>query len=125
MLCFRKSYFFFSVFLLVIEINIALFAKDFLRFFWGDLFIVIFLYAAILSFVKLPRLKAGFGVLILAYLVEFMQYFNILDYLNLQDSKLMILLFGQRFDWLDILAYSLGMGIVLLMESIKIKLRKT
>ena len=98
------------------EIFIALFAEGILRTFIGDLLIVIFLYTLVRSFLKIPSFKTAMAILFLAYATELMQYFRVLDYFNLSDSENLVLLMGHRFDWWDILAYSLGIWIVLGIE---------
>lgn len=117
MLTFRRSYAIFSLFLLGIEILIALFVRDgFVRPYLGDTLVVILLYCLLRAFLKLNVAPAALLVLGFACFVELLQYVQLLKHLDLQDSTLARIILGSSFSWLDLLAYSAGTGIILLLE---------
>jgi hypothetical protein len=91
----------------------------FIRPYIGDFLVVILIYCFLRSFFKVSILKAAIGTLIFAYLVEFMQYLNLIQKLGLQNSKIANLILGNLFEWIDLLAYTLGIGLVLLIERIE------
>ena len=106
---FNKKYFFLTLFLFIIEVLIALYVRDsFIRPYFGDVHVVILLYCMVRTFWNLPVLPAIAGILIFAYTLETLQYFNLVEHLGLQDSKLARTLIGTDFAWGDMLAYTAG-----------------
>jgi len=61
-------------------------------------------------------------VLALAYVIEIAQYFNIVSILGLQHIDPVRIIFGATFDWLDLLAYTVGWGCILFIERCRTKL---
>lgn len=121
-LSFRRNYFLLFLFLFVVESLIALYAKDdFIRPFMGDFLVVILIYAFVKSFFDFSPTIACIGTLLLSYLIEFLQYLNLLEYLGWQDSQLAHLTLGNTFHWGDMLAYSLGALCIYLWERSKTK----
>lgn len=120
MLIFRKNYFFAAILLFLVEVFIAVYVRDaIIRPYVGDLLVVMLLYFFLKSFVNLPVKTAGFLVLIFAYLIEFLQFLNILAFLGLQENKLAAIVLGSRFEWADMLAYTLGLLLVFLIENFR------
>ncbi|MEO8711068.1 MAG: DUF2809 domain-containing protein [Parafilimonas sp.] len=114
---FRIKYFISFIILLVIEICIALFAHDnFIRPYLGDFLVVILIYSFIQSFCKLPYFPTAIAVLLFSYIIEVFQYFNIVQILGLQHSTLARTIIGTSFAWQDIVAYTAGIGLVILLE---------
>lgn len=112
---FHRKYFSIFILLLLLEVCIAVFAKDpVIRPFVGDVLVVLLLFALIRTF-HAGGGNAGLavGVALFACLVELGQYFNLLARLNLQDSQIAGIILGSTFDWKDILAYLLGAGLSL------------
>ena len=119
MLTFRVHYFLFALFLFLIEILIAVYLHDgIIRAYVGDFLVVILLYCLVRSFAKLSVLETAIGVLLLAYLIETLQYFNLLSLLHLEGSTIANVILGNRFEWIDILAYTLGIGVVIAVEKL-------
>lgn len=114
---FNKHYFFAFLFLLIIEIFIAFYVNDqIIRPYIGDLLVVILLYCFIKSFVATAVLQTAIAVLLFAFAVEVLQYIGLVQKLGLQDSKTASTILGSSFDWKDILAYSVGFLLVLVVE---------
>jgi hypothetical protein len=68
------------------------------------------------SFFNTPVLYTAISVLIFSYLLEILQYFKIVEKLNLQNFKLARIIIGTSFAWVDIVAYSLGIICALFVE---------
>ena len=117
MLTFNFKYFLFSLALFVVEVLIALYVHDgFIRPYFGDYLVVMLLYCAVRTFIKTSPIKVAIGVLLFSYLLEVLQYFNIVDRLGLTDNKLAKTVIGYGFEWIDLLAYTLGIVTVLVLE---------
>jgi hypothetical protein len=117
MLTFRKHYFFFAVLIFSIEVLIAMFLHDgIIRPYIGDLLVVMLIYCFVRSFLKLSVVTAAIGTLMFAYLIEFLQYLKLVQILGLQKSKIPNLVLGNFFEWMDMLAYTLGIALVLVVE---------
>ncbi len=117
MIKFQKSYFIIAVSLFVTEVLIALYLHDeIIRPYFGDVLVVILLYCFVKSFLNIPVAIAAFSVLLFSYLIETLQYFHIIHYLGLDRSALASTIMGNYFTWVDILAYTLGISIVLCIE---------
>ena len=118
MFTFNFKYFLFALILFVVEVLIALFVRDsFIRPYFGDYLVVILIYCAVRTFVNASPLKVSIGVLLFAYLIEVLQYFNIVDKLGLTDNEIARTVIGYGFEWWDMLAYTLGIATVLIIES--------
>ncbi|HEY0897965.1 MAG TPA: DUF2809 domain-containing protein [Sphingobacteriaceae bacterium] len=117
MLPFDKKYFLWAAVLFVVEVLIALFVRDaIIRPYVGDFLVVILLYCSIRTFLKAPVLKVALGVLLFAYLLEVLQYFRLVDRLGLTDNLLAKTVIGYGFAWLDMVAYTLGILMVVAVE---------
>lgn len=118
MLRFNKSYFLLAVLLFFIEVLIAVFLHDkFIRPYFGDFLVVILIYCFCKSFLQAPVLKLAIAVLLFAYMVETLQYFKLVNLLGLQHSKLAQVVIGNSFEWTDMLAYTLGIAVVVAIEN--------
>jgi len=63
------------------------------------------------------RLKQpAIAVLLFAYTVEVLQYFQLVKRLGLQHSRLANIVIGNSFAWSDMIAYTLGILLVVLAE---------
>ncbi|MBI1228012.1 MAG: DUF2809 domain-containing protein [Bacteroidetes bacterium] len=119
MLRFSKTYFALTLFLFVVECLIGVYAHDrFIRPFIGDLLVVILIYCFLQTFFKLPVVSTAIAVLIFSFIIEALQYYNLVEMLGLQDSKLARIIIGTSFSWYDIWAYVGGIAIVLILESV-------
>jgi Protein of unknown function (DUF2809) len=107
----RRSFTIFIAVLLIEIIIGTVFHDRFVRYFLGDVFIVVLICYFIRSWcaIRLPVLLIG--TLIFAYLTELAQYFDLVGLLGWQHSTLTRLTIGSTFDWLDLLAYTIGTGI--------------
>lgn len=90
----------------------------FIRPYVGDYLVVFLIYCAVKTFFKASPIKVAIGVLLFSYTVEVLQYFNIVDRLGLAGNRLAKTVIGYGFEWLDLLAYTLGVITILLLERI-------
>ena len=114
---FNRRYFILALILFIIEVLIALYVSDrFIRPYGGDYLVVILLYCAIRSVVNLPARKVALSVLLFSYCLETLQYYRLVDRLGLSGNKLAKTVIGYGFSWWDMLAYTLGIVTVILVE---------
>src|ERR1700741_2315516 len=117
MLTFKPGFLVVAFILFVIEVLIALYVRDrIIRPYVGDFLVVIMLYCFARAFIKASPWKIAAAVLIFAYSIETLQYFKIVDRLGLTNIPIAKTVIGYGFEWLDILAYTLGIATVLILE---------
>ena len=115
---FHKKYFFLALLLFVTEVLIAAYLHDaVIRPYGGDFLVVILIYCFVKSFLNTPVKATAFAVLLFSYLIETLQYFHIVDLLGLEKSTIARTVIGTSFAWTDLLAYTLGILLVLVLES--------
>lgn len=114
---FRLRYFAIFLFVLAIEILIALFVRDnFIRPYLGDLLVVVLIYAFVRAFFRISIKPAAILVLAFAFFVELTQYLDIVGTLGLSDNKAARIAIGMSFSWEDLAMYVLGIALVLFAE---------
>lgn len=119
MFTFRKKFLVLAVSLFTIEVLIALYAHDrIIRPYVGDYLVVMLLYCAIRTFIDASVVKTAIAVLLFSYMVEVLQYFHVVALLGLAHNRLARVIIGTSFGWTDLLAYTLGIATVLLLETI-------
>jgi hypothetical protein len=116
---FNSSYFFLAILLFAIEVIIAVFVHDtIIRPYIGDFLVVILLYCMARSFLNTAVLPTAIAVLIFSFAIETTQYFHLVNVLGLQHSKLARVIMGNYFAWMDLVTYTAGIIVVLLVEKI-------
>lgn len=111
-----KSFLIF-IFIFVIEIIIALYIRDsIIRPYGGDVLVVILMYYFFKSFIRVKPVYLAVSVLLVAYTVEIGQYFNMVEILGMQDNRIMRIVIGSSFSWGDMLAYTAGALICILID---------
>lgn len=114
---FDRSSFLIFIIIFFIEVLIAKFVNDaFIRPYGGDILVVILIYYFVKSFVQVKPFYLVLGVLLFAYMVEVGQYFRMVEVLGLQDCKVMRIVLGTSFSWIDILCYTIGAIICYLID---------
>lgn len=114
---FDAIYFAFTILFFLIELTIAMYVHDsFVRPYLGDVLVVVLIYCFIKSFLKIKIWKTALFVLLFSFAIEFLQYLNIVEKLNLQHSKIARTVLGTSFCWHDILCYVVGIALVISVE---------
>ena len=115
----KKSFIIFSS-LFLVELLIAKYVtQPFIRYWLGDFLIVIMIFYFLKSFIKTQPRYLAIAVLLFAFSIEILQKTALLDILNLRDNKIANLILGNTFSFSDLLAYTLGIVLVLLLENKK------
>lgn len=105
----RIIYAIITIFLLTVEVLIALFIHDnFIRPYVGDVLVVMVLYTFIRIFVPEKVKLLPLYILCFAVLVEVLQYFRIVEMLGLSENRFFSVLIGSVFDIKDIICYAVG-----------------
>ncbi|HEY8781279.1 MAG TPA: DUF2809 domain-containing protein [Mucilaginibacter sp.] len=124
MIKFHLFYFLLAIFLLVTEILIGLYMHDgFVRPYGGDFLVVILLYCFVKSFINFPVMLTAGWVLVFAYMVEVSQYFHLVNLLGMQYSKTAKILLGTSFSFIDMLIYTMGILLVIVVENFRASLK--
>lgn len=107
-----------AIILFLVEVLIATKLKDFffIRAYLGDVIVVILIYYFVLAFVDFNKTKLIIGIFIFSCLIEFAQYFHFAEILGFRDNKLMMIVLGNSFSWIDILCYGAGCVLLYLFE---------
>ncbi|BAV04108.1 Protein of unknown function [Filimonas lacunae] len=114
-----KTYLLLTVLLFLTEVYIGKYVHDaFVRPYVGDFLVVILLYCLVQSFIQMPVKPLAVGVLLFSYVVEVLQYLNIVKVLGLENNSMARIIIGTAFAWSDILAYTLGILLVVWIEKI-------
>ena len=114
---FRNGYFLLTGALLLTEAGIALYVHDaVVRPYGGDLLATVFVYCLGRSFLAMRVGRTLAVALLISYLVEGLQYLDVLGQLGWQHIRVVRIVFGSHFAWGDVLAYSLGALAVLAIE---------
>ena len=125
MFTFDRKYFFLTVALFIIEVLIALFVRDaFIRPYVGDYLVVMLIYCTIRTFLNASVGIVALSVLLFSYSIETLQYFRIVDRLGLQNNTVAKTVIGYGFDWMDVVAYTLGTLTILVTERSKVYKRE-
>uniref|UniRef100_UPI00404ADB2E ribosomal maturation YjgA family protein n=1 Tax=Gelidibacter sp. TaxID=2018083 RepID=UPI00404ADB2E len=116
-LTFNKTYFFTFLILLATEILIAVYLKSgFIRHTFGDFLVVILMYCFVKSFILIKPIYLAVGVLVFSFFIEFLQLFNVLKLIGLEQNSLANIILGSTFHLSDLLAYTLGTITILIID---------
>lgn len=109
MLHWKWKYVGMAAFVFCVELCIAFFIKDtIIRPFIGDVLVVVLLYLGCRAIFKISAEKIAIGVVVFAFGVEVLQFFNVVEVMGWQDNQFARVVIGNTFDWWDLLAYGLG-----------------
>lgn len=116
---FNLKYLLLTIIIFAIEVCIALFIKDtIVRPFVGDVLVVILIYCFFRIFLQVSVWKLAFGVLLFACAIEVLQYFDYVKLLRLENNRVISVILGRTFEWLDFAAYLTGFLIITGVEKI-------
>lgn len=103
--------------LFLIEVLIAIYLHHaIIRPYGGDFLGVILLYCIVKSALVADKTTIALSVLLSSYILETLQYIGIVEILGLGHSTIAGIIIGTSFEWIDILAYTLGILAVLISE---------
>ncbi len=120
MFLFKKHYFITTILLFLIEVGIALYIHDdFIRPYMGDVLVVLLLYCFIQSFFTFSVKATAVVVLLFSFTIEFLQYIHIVEKLGLQKYAIARTVLGTSFSWIDLLCYTIGVILIVLIEKRK------
>lgn len=123
---FNLKYLILTVLIFVIEVCIALFVKDkIIRPFVGDVLVVILIYCFLRIFLNVKSWKVAIGVLLFAFLIEILQYFDYVKLLGLENNRILSVVMGRTFEWSDFVAYFVGFILIILSENVYERRYKT
>jgi len=101
----------------ICTIIVLFFSKNALiRGFLGDIIVVMLIYFLLRSVGIFRPTTTAIIVLIIAFLTELLQYVNILGIIGLNNNKIAQLIFGSVFDPMDLLAYTIGVIAVYIID---------
>lgn len=112
--------------LLIVEVLIAIFIHGgFIRNYMGDVIVVWVVYCFVKMFlINANNYLTAIGVMIFAFLVEFLQYIHIVDILGLGDITFFRVLIGTSFSVIDLVCYSVGTAVTLTVIFLHAKYKK-
>jgi hypothetical protein len=87
----------------------------------GDALVVLLLYCFVKTFFNLSPLQVTISVLLFSYFIEAFQYLNGAEWLGLSHYPIAVILLGNSFSWLDMLAYTCGAVFILIVERKRIE----
>lgn len=92
------------------EVLIATKLKDiyFVRAYLGDVLVVMLMYYFIKAFFDCSSTKLIIVIFIFSSLIEFAQYFHFGELLGFKDNRIMMIILGNSFSWIDIICYLAG-----------------
>ena len=115
-----------TLFLLLIEVIIALYVHDdFIRPYVGDVLVVIVIYTFIRIIVPEKCKLIPLFLFIFAAGVELLQLANIVEILGVADNKFLKILIGSVFDIKDIVCYAVGCVILCMYEWVRVRRHDT
>lgn len=99
------------VIITTVEVMIALFCHGgFVRYYLGDVIVVWAVYCFVQIFLhgRFSSYGVALGVMIFAFIIEFLQGVNIVDLIGLGDIPFFRVLIGTSFSPVDLLCYAVG-----------------
>ena len=115
----NRNYLALTAILFTTEVLIALFVHDsFVRTYLGDALVVILIYCFIKSFLNLRVVTVALFTLIVAFIVEFLQYVNIVERFGI-ESEIARVVLGTSYAVEDLFAYVAGIVVVIVVEKKK------
>ena len=105
-----------AIFIFAVEVLIATELKNifFVRAYLGDVFVVMLMYYFIKAFFDFNPTKLIVGIFIFSCLIEFAQYFHFGELLGFKDTRIVMIMLGNSFSWIDIICYLAGCAEIIL-----------
>ncbi|WP_299780877.1 DUF2809 domain-containing protein [uncultured Formosa sp.] len=113
---FNLKYFIAFVLLLCTELLIAT-TSGFIRHTFGDFLAVIGVYVLVKSVFHIEPITLGIGVLVFSFMIETLQLTPFLELTGLYKSRIARIVFGSTFSFGDLLAYTLGVFTIIIIDT--------
>ena len=118
---FHWGYSLLAISLLLIEIAIAKYSDGWIRSYVGDIIVVILIYSALMAVVNFNKKAVILFTLILAFAIEFSQYFKLAEMLGFEKGSIAYIVLGNTFSAEDLVCYIIGGLLILIIEVICLK----
>lgn len=103
--------------LIILEYCIAYYLKTgFIRTVLGDVFVAMLLFSVIRAFSTIQPVRLGIFVCLFTLFVELSQWLQLVEFLGIPRNDYTTMVFGHAFDWRDLVAYTIGTSVVVLMD---------
>jgi uncharacterized membrane protein YfcA len=113
----RSGYIIVFLILFAVEVYIAVYVHDsFIRPYLGDVLVVILIYCALRGVNPNKPSYLSLYVFVFAVAVEVSQYFKLVKLLGLERNRFVSIILGTSFSWLDILCYTAGCLLLLVLD---------
>jgi len=112
------GYFLLALIILLIEIAIAKYMSGWVRSYLGDVLVIVLLYSAIMSMAALNKRPVVLFTLIIAFAIEFGQYFKLVELLGFAPDSMAYIILGNTFSVDDLGCYAVGAMLILLFEHV-------
>ncbi len=112
------GYFLIAILLFIIEILIAKYVSGWIRSYLGDVLVIMLIYSAIMAIIELNKNLVVLLTIILAFAIEFSQYFKLAEQLGFEQGSVPYIILGNTFSVEDLMCYTLGCLIIFLVEGI-------
>ncbi|SDF74084.1 Protein of unknown function [Dyadobacter soli] len=118
----KTNYLIAALVIFITEVWIAMYVHDdFVRPWGGDVLVVVLLYCFVRGISRLNVLSAALSVLLFSWFIEALQYLQIVRILGLEGNAVARTIIGTTFSWSDIVAYTLGIVLVVGVEIGRVK----
>ncbi|PJZ56958.1 DUF2809 domain-containing protein [Leptospira barantonii] len=92
----------------------------FIRGFIGDVVVVMLLYVFFKSIADFDPVKLSIFIIVFSFSVEVFQYFKMLRLFGFEETRSTKIIFGSVFDWMDLLAYLIGVFLIFYFDTLVI-----
>lgn len=115
------GYFLLSLLFFLIEIAIAKYVTGWIRSYLGDVLVIMLIYSAVMTIIKLNKKVVVLLTLILAFAIEFSQYFKLAELLGFEKGSIAYIVLGNTFSVEDLICYLVGGFVILIIESMPLR----
>jgi|26BtaG_2_1085354.scaffolds.fasta_scaffold02519_4 hypothetical protein len=115
---FHLGYGLFALTIFLSEIAIAKYFSGWIRSYLGDVLVIVLLYSAIMSVAELNKKVVVLFTLIVAFVIEFSQYFKLAELLGFVPDSMAYIVLGNTFSVEDLGCYVVGAILILLVERV-------
>ncbi len=115
---FHVGYFLIAISLFLIEVLIAKYVTGWVRSYLGDVLVIMLIYSVMLTVIELNKKLVVLLTLILAFAIEFSQYFEFAELLGFEKGSVAYIVLGNTFSLEDLVCYIVGGLLILIIERI-------